>query len=147
MKSADWPQAQSLLQAALAADLYFGPAHNNLGVLHLREGNLYEAASEFEWAKKLMPGHPDPRVNLAMVLEQVGKPTEAIAAYRSALEVYPDHICAVQGLVRLQLRQAKPDDTTNHLLEQVAIRGETTEWKQWARLQLAKRSSSITELN
>jgi hypothetical protein len=49
---------------ALSADLFFGLAHNNLGVLYLKEDKLYEAANEFEWARKLMPGHPDPRMNL-----------------------------------------------------------------------------------
>ena len=54
--------AEKLLREALTSDLFFGPAHNNLGVLHLKRGELYEAASEFEWARKLMPGHPDPRI-------------------------------------------------------------------------------------
>jgi Tfp pilus assembly protein PilF len=66
-------EAEKLLREALTKDLYCGPAHNNLGVLYLKEEKLYEAANEFEWAKKLMPGHPDPRVNLALVLERAGK--------------------------------------------------------------------------
>ena len=33
--------------------------HGNLGVLYLNRGELYEAASEFEWARRLLPGHPD----------------------------------------------------------------------------------------
>src|SRR5262245_22703626 len=43
--------AEKLFREALAADLYHGPAHNNLGTLLLREGRLYDAAAEFEWAK------------------------------------------------------------------------------------------------
>jgi tetratricopeptide (TPR) repeat protein len=52
-------RAESLLREALNSDLYNGPAHNNLGALYLAQGKLYEAAGEFEWARKLMPGHPD----------------------------------------------------------------------------------------
>jgi len=45
-------EAERLLREALGADLFFGPAHNNLGVLYLKEGKLYEAAGEFEWAHR-----------------------------------------------------------------------------------------------
>ena len=62
----DSDSAVTLLREALAADIFHGPAHNNLGVIFLERGELYEAAHEFEWARKLMPGHPDPRINLAL---------------------------------------------------------------------------------
>src|SRR6185503_3230291 len=60
----DPARAEELLNAALKADLYHGPAHNDMGVLYLRQSRLYEAANEFELARKLMPGTPDPRLNL-----------------------------------------------------------------------------------
>lgn len=41
-------QAERLLREALTADVLFGPAHNNLGVVELQKGHYYEAASEFE---------------------------------------------------------------------------------------------------
>lgn len=52
--------------------MFNGPAHNNLGVLFLERGQLCKAANEFEWTRKLLPGHPDPRVNLALTLERAG---------------------------------------------------------------------------
>src|SRR5215210_7405323 len=66
MIATDPVKAEELLRLALAADLFYGPAHNDLGVLMLRKSLLFEAANEFEWARKLMPGHPDPRMNLAL---------------------------------------------------------------------------------
>lgn len=126
-------QAESLLREALNADLYFGPAHNNLGVILLSRDELYEAAAEFEWARKLMPGHPDPRVNLAFTLESAGRTDDAIATYRTALEVLPDDIAATQGLARLQIRSGRRDETTTGLLETIAMRGESTQWREWAR--------------
>ncbi len=128
-------KAERLLRDALTADLYHGPAHNNLGVLYLTQGKLYEAASEFEWARKLMPGHPDPRMNLAMVLEQAGRTDEALAAYAAALEVYPDHIGAIQGLARLQVRAGRTNERTPALLNAIAMRGEDEQWRDWARSQ------------
>ena len=65
------------------------------------------AANEFEWARKLMPGHPDPRVNLAMTLEMAGKVVEELASYGAALKVYPDYPPAVQGIASLTLRAGK----------------------------------------
>lgn len=135
-------KAQRLLREALSADLFHGPAHNNLGVIHLARGEMYLAAEEFEWARRLMPGHPDPRLNLAMTLERVGRINDAIDEYRSALEVYPGHIQTVQALTRCRLRHAaeyaveEPEVIAN--LRDIALRGESEQWRAWARLQLTK---------
>jgi len=131
-------RAEELLRQALSADLYFGPAHNNLGVIYLQEGKYYEAAGEFEWARRLLPGHPDPRVNLAMTLESAGRSDEAIATYRTALEVYPEYVAAMQGLARLQLKSGKTDEKTACLLKEVAMKGETPQWRDWARGELTR---------
>ena len=134
--------AEALLRRALAADLYYAPAHNNLGTLLLKQGKLYEAAGEFEWAKKLMPGHPDPRLNLALTLETAGRTDEAIATYQTALEVYPEHIATMQALTRLQVRSGRTDDRTRPMLSEVALRGESKQWRDWARLQVERTEAS-----
>jgi tetratricopeptide (TPR) repeat protein len=131
-------KAEKLLRNALTKDLYHGPAHNNLGVLYLSQGELYKAAGEFEWSRKLMPGHPDPRINLALTLERAGRIDDALRNYAAALEVYPDHIAAMQGLVRLQLRHDRRDDKTNSLLGEIAFRGETEQWRAWAQAEVAR---------
>lgn len=136
LMESDPDRAEELFREALTHDLYHGPAHNNLGVLHLTRGELYEAANEFEWARKLMPGHPDPRLNLALTLERAGRIDEALAACDAALEVYPGHIATTQALARLQLRHRRTDDRTRELLEEIVMRGETEQWRQWARGQL-----------
>lgn len=128
-------RAESLLRDALRADLYNGQAHNNLGALYLAQGKLYEAAGEFEWARKLLPGHPDPRLNLALTLEHAGRTDEAIATYATALEVYPEHIPTMQALTRLLLRTGKADDRTPHMLSEIALRGESQDWRTWAQQQ------------
>ena len=128
----DPERAEQLLRQALVADLYHGPAHNNLGVLYLNQGKLYEAAHEFEWARKLMPGHPDPRLNLAMTLQYAGRIDDALDTYAAALEVYPEHIPTIQALVCCQLRHSRTDDQTRAFLERVALEGETEQWRQWA---------------
>jgi tetratricopeptide (TPR) repeat protein len=134
----DLERAEELLREALAADLFFGPAHNNLGVVFLKQGKRYDAANEFEWARKLMPGHPDPRVNLALTLEEAGRVDEALASYSAALEVYPDYLPAVQGLARTTLRAGRKHEGLRHWLEVIADRSDEARWRDWASGQLAR---------
>lgn len=134
-------RAERLLRQALGEDLFFGPAHNNLGVLYLEQGKLYEAASEFEWARKLMPGHPDPRLNLAITLDRAGQAEEALSAYNAALEVYPDYMPAIQGLARLAARSGEDEVRLEDWLERLALEGESQEWREWARLTMLEARS------
>lgn len=127
-------RAEGLLKEALAADLFCGPAHNNLGVLCLEQGRTFEAASEFEWARKLMPGHPDPRINLSLCFAQAGRADEAIAMCRDALAVYPDHPEALQQLALLQIRYNRIDVDTPACLSKIASGPDAT-WRDWARAQ------------
>lgn len=133
----DPERALQLLRGAVDADLFHGPAHNNIGVLLLERGQLYEAAEEFDWARRLMPGHPDPRINLGISLERGGRVDDALDAYASALEVYPEHLPSMQALVRLQVRVGIHDAQTRDLLYQIVQRGDAS-WRQWARTQIAR---------
>ncbi|MCC6321911.1 MAG: hypothetical protein IT438_10815 [Phycisphaerales bacterium] len=127
-------KAERLLREALTADLYHGPAHNNLGALLLSRGDLYAAAGEFEWARKLMPGSPDPRMNLALTLEKADRVDDALKTYLTALEVQPEHLPTVKAYTRLQIRSGKTDDHTHERLRLIAMRGDSI-WRDWARLQ------------
>jgi Tfp pilus assembly protein PilF len=134
----DPARAEALLREALTADLFYGPAHNNLGVLYLGQDRLYEAANEFEWARKLMPGHPDPRLNLALTLERAGQFDKAIDTYQTALEVAPEHVPSQQALSRLLLYSNRDDEKLKGMLETIALRGESPAWREWAKDQLLR---------
>ncbi len=125
-------QAEALLRIALDQDLYNGVAHNNLGVLFLRAGKLYESAQEFEWARKLLPGHADPRLNLAIALQRADKPNEALEAARSALEVQPGHLAAIQAVAVIQVQAGLVDEKTTGLLASIVERCPEAEWRDWA---------------
>lgn len=133
----DPAEAVRLLRVALDADMYYGPAHNNLGIVYLNDGKLYEAAEEFDWARRLMPGHPDPRINLGLALERGGKIDEALDAYASAIEVYPNHLAAMQAFTRLQIRSGHADEGTRTMLSEISYRG-SYDWKRWAEAQMAR---------
>lgn len=131
-------EAEALLLEALDADIFSGRAHNNLGVVYLERGDLYEAAGEFEWARKLLPDNPDPRINLGLTLERAGRIDEAIDCYTAANDLRPDHLGAMQALVRAQVRYSRADDRTGGLLDQIALRGEP-DWREWAITQRVRR--------
>ncbi|MEZ6018419.1 MAG: tetratricopeptide repeat protein [Planctomycetota bacterium] len=138
----DPARAEGLLREALSADLFQARAHNNLGVLLLGKGDLYGAAHEFEWARKLLPGHPEPRVNLALTLERAGQVSDAEASYRAALEVYPGYMPALQGAARLAVAEGRRGEELPSWLDAIAIGGENDAWRRWARARAAELPSA-----
>ena len=56
-------------------------------------------------------------------------------SFNSALAINPNHVRSMQGLTLLQLRHDRTDDATAEMLHEIALRGETPEWRQWARQQ------------
>ena len=131
-RSEDAPAAERALREAISADLYHGPAHNDLGVLLLQQGRIYDAAFEFTWARKLLPGHPEPRLNLAIALMQGEKTDEALAAAHSALEVRPGYLPATQALAMLSIRSKRTGPETDGLLADIIERSEEISWRDWA---------------
>jgi len=129
-------EAEKELRDALTADLFHGPAHNNLGILLLQRGLLYEAANEFEWARKLMPGNPEPRLNLGITLERAGHVEDALQSYRSAIEVQPGHLPSTEALACLLCRSGQTSDEVRDLVRTISLQGETEQWRSWARTRL-----------
>src|SRR5207302_136282 len=98
------------LKAALEADVMYGPAHNNLGIVYMKQGKpLYDAAWEFEKAIKLMPHQPETRNNLGLVLEQAGKLSEATDAFMRAHEMEPDNPEYIANLANLRIERKMLD--------------------------------------
>lgn len=123
--------AEALLREAIAADPFCARARNNLGTILLARGDLFEAATEFDLARRLMPENPDPRINLGLTLEHAGRIDEALDAYTAALELSPTSLAAAQALARAQLRHARTDDRTDRLLADIALRAGPA-WRDWA---------------
>lgn len=134
--STDPVKAEELLLAALDADVFSGRAHNNVGVLYLDQGRLYDAATAFEAARRLLPENPDPRLNLGLTLERAGRVDEAIDAFEMAHNLNPHHFGALQALARAQLRYGRADDRTPNMLAEIALRGDDA-WRSWAVMQAA----------
>ncbi len=130
-------QAEQAFQAALSADLFFGPAHNNLGTVYLRQQKYYLAAWEFQYAEKLMPHQAEPRNNLGLVYEAVGKLDDAAKSYEQALDLEPENPRIAGNLARVYVRGNRTDDKTRKLLESIVLKDTRPEWIAWARERLA----------
>jgi Flp pilus assembly protein TadD len=133
IQSGKYEQAETLLRKAVAADVMFGPARNNLGLVYYHTGKLYQAAWEFQNAIKLMPFQPEPRNNLGLVLERAGKLTDAADAYDRARQMEPDNPEYIGNLARAKVRRGDSDRETRDLLEEVVFKDSRTAWSSWAK--------------
>lgn len=130
-------EAERLLKQALAADITFGPAHNNLGKVYFEQSKLYLAAWEFQYAAKLMPHQPEPRNNLGLVYERVGKLADAVDWYAKARELEPDNPELLGNLARARIRRGDKDDDLRELLTELVLKETRPNWQSWAQNQLA----------
>lgn len=138
-------RAEGLLKEALAADVFYGPAHNNLGHVYLRTDRYYSAAWEFQYAIKLMPEQYEPRNNLGLVFEEVGRLPEAAEAYEEALAIAPDAVEVIGNLARAYVRLDRKDDRTRDLLRQLVLKDTRPPWRAWARERLSTMGRGASE--
>lgn len=142
----DLTGAEKELKEALSQDLFFGPAHNNLGLVYFRQNKYYLAAWEFQYAAKLMPNKSEPANNLGMVYEAVGKPDDATKYYETALKLEPESAEAIGNLARLYVGENRCDTRTRELLSEIVFRDLRPDWVAWARERLAlMRKAETTE--
>jgi len=137
IEEANLEDAETALRAALAADLFFGPAHNNLGVVYFRQKAYYRAAWEFQYAAKLMPHSPEPRNNLGLVYEAVGQMGKAERWFDEALSLGPDNPELIGNLARVRVRSGRRDEGTRQVLQNLVLKDTRQEWVAWARQRLA----------
>ncbi len=78
-------------------------AHNEYGVTLLRVGRAEEAEPHYRQAIHLNPQLPEPRLNLASVLQQRGQIDEAIRHVEAVLAVNPSHDAARTMLERMRV--------------------------------------------
>lgn len=125
-------EAEKHLQDALIADVRFGPAHNTLGTLYLRQHRLYLAAWEFEYASNLMPARAEPHNNLGLVYEEAGRLGRAIEQYEIAAEMDPRNSEYLGNLVKASLKQGTPLEEVRYLLLELLMVEARPGWIRWA---------------
>ncbi len=143
---AEYDAAEKILKAALTADPFYGPAHNNLGAVYYHQKKFYLAAWEFQYAAKLMPYSPEPRNNLGMVYEAVSRLDEAERWYNQALTLEPDNPVLIGNLARARVRSGQNDQRTYQLLQDLVLKDTRPDWASWARERLTLMRPGEAEL-
>ena len=136
MAQGDLQKASDAFGRALAADVDYGPAHNNLGKVYFKQKDWYKAAWEFEYARKLMPKHAEPRNNLGLVLEEAGELDKAVEQYKEAANL-DGNIEYRANLVRALIRRGERTEEVRSLLQQVIEQDTRPTWSIWAKQQQA----------
>ncbi|WP_436716979.1 tetratricopeptide repeat protein [Roseiconus lacunae] len=121
---------------AIEADSSYGPAHNNLGLMHYDQGNLYQAVIAFEHAQQFLPNDPTVIYNLALALEASGRIDEALELYYLAVEMDQANPHYLGNLVRLRVRRDERDEVLIQQLQDLVLIETRPEWRRWADTQL-----------
>ena len=135
-KAGKFEEAELAFHNAVIANADFGPAHNNLGLLFYKQGDLYSAAKSFEQAMRLLPERAEPINNLAMTLEGGGKFMDAIELYEAARAMEPENAEYLANLVRARLRHGDVDFRVQQELEELAFIEVRPDWRSFAQRQL-----------
>ncbi len=133
----DVDRATAKFMAAVDADQSYGPAHNNIGLLHFEQGNLYQAVLAFEQAMELMPQDPAVYYNLGLTLETAGRVFEAMELYTQAVEMDPTNPYFLGNLVRLRIRMGEDNPILVTQLQDLILIETRPDWRRWADRQLA----------
>ena len=137
MQNDQLDEAEKEFKTALAADLFNGQAHNNLGVIYYQEKRYYQAAWEFQYATKLMPNKAEPLNNLGMVFEAVGKLDDAAEWYEKAISLEPNNAQVTGNLARAYVRTGRKDERARQCLTDVLMKDQRPEWIAWAKERLS----------
>lgn len=89
---------EGLLRDTLAKNPTAWPAHNDLGVILVRQGNIPAGAEQFKAALQWKANDPDALGNLAQCDTLLGRLTNACAEYRAAIRLKPDSAPLHEGL-------------------------------------------------
>lgn len=141
----DLDKAEQAFKNALEADVMFGPAHNNLGKLYHTQELFYKAAWEYQYAIKLMPYHPEPKYNLGLVYESVGKLDEAIALYDQARTIEPDNPVLIGNFARARIKRGDKTPDMRDLLTELILKDTRPDWIAWARNKQALMTSPSSD--
>ena len=87
IRNNDWKTRASLWRSTVEVSPLSAKAHNNMGDIYGREGNLEMSAKSFKRATEINPKYSDAYHNLAMVLYRMNRLDEAQDYYKKYLNI------------------------------------------------------------
>jgi len=120
-KTAHDPDSASDSDSTAAAEQSSPELHNNLGRIHLRDGETKKALAEFEKALELDPNNAEALLNIGAIHQGEGKSELAQHFVERALAVDPNSIGALAQLAEIQRDQGKLDEAIRLFAEALEI--------------------------
>jgi Flp pilus assembly protein TadD len=121
-QSAMYTDVQTLWRTTIAKNPSAWMAHNNLGALLLKKGQVDEAIIHFRKALEIKADDAETQANLGNALLQTGKLDEAVAQYYKALEVKPDYAEVHYNLGNALLHEGQVDEAIAHYEKAIQIK-------------------------
>jgi protein O-mannosyl-transferase len=131
IQTSHWKNSETLWTRALAVTSDNDVAHNNLGFLFLRQGELDSAISHFNTALNIRSGNAATHYNLgaaliqnnlANALARKGLRDKAITHYEEALKLRPDYADAYYNFGSILLQEGRIDEAIARWQKALMIR-------------------------
>jgi Flp pilus assembly protein TadD len=104
-------EAIAALERHIAGNPHDALAHNDLGVLYTRSGNMDESIKHHEFAVSNGPGNPTFRKNLASVYyASAGRTDDAILIYADLLKESPNDVETLEALAIISADNNRPEE-------------------------------------
>lgn len=120
-QSATYVDAETLWTATVAENPGCWLAHDNLGVIALRQGRFEEAAAHFKQALVVGPETAEAEANLGSALLKLGRPADALSDLLRAVAIEPDDAGAQADLGEALLQEGRVDEAVVQLKKAVEI--------------------------
>jgi TolB-like protein len=104
-----WDEGRQLAEEAISLDGELAEGHAALGLIHMAEGNLHEAARSSRRAIELNPSLGFAYNILANALNRLGQADEALTTRRKGLAVDPLNPPLVANMAGSEIRAGNPD--------------------------------------
>ncbi len=122
LAAAQFDEARSEYQRAIACDPQYVAAHFNLGNLNYRAGEFADALHNYEVAGGIAPQFADAFIGMANALAGLGRMTEAMESCRHAVAINPRSAEAHFNLGVLEMTQEQRDEAVTSLRRAIELR-------------------------
>lgn len=112
-KREDWAGALAAYETSLAADARYVPALEGIGRTRIKQSDFRGAEEVLRGALEIEPDSQRAHHYLGLVLQQTGRPDEALRELRASLALAPDDLPTLQALAPLLVARGEIDEAAD----------------------------------